>query len=105
MLDRTVLAGRVHRLKHEQQRPAILGVEYLLFLREPLGASGKQLRGLAFAQIEAAGVSRIEVFQAKALALGDAEWLNVLLDAVESLFFAHRATSLCVPKLRSAILI
>jgi hypothetical protein len=94
MLYRTVLARRVHRLKHEQQRPTVLGVEHLLLLREPLGASGAQLCGLALVQLKAARVSRVEVLQAKALTLGDAERVNVLLDAVKHLFF-HRATSLC----------
>src|SRR6516165_74400 len=32
MFDGAVLAGRIHRLEHEQQRPAILGVEDVLLL-------------------------------------------------------------------------
>src|SRR5262249_10280312 len=91
-LDRAVLAGGVHRLKHEQQRPTVLGVEHLLLLREPLGASGEELGGLALAQVEATRVSRVVVLQAKTLALRDAEWVDVLLDAFEYLF-SHRATS------------
>ena len=39
VLDRAVLAGGVHRLEDEQQRPAVLGVEHLLLLREPLAAA------------------------------------------------------------------
>ena len=38
VLDRAVLAGRVHRLKDQQQGPAILGVEHVLLFRQPLSA-------------------------------------------------------------------
>ena len=83
VLDGAVLAGRIHRLKHEQQRPAVLGVEHVLLFREPLDAAGEQLGRLALAQLETAGVSRINALQTEALALGDAEWINVFLDTVE----------------------
>ncbi len=39
VLDGAVLAGRVHGLENEQQRPAILGGEDVLFLCEPLGSA------------------------------------------------------------------
>ena len=61
MLDRAVLAGRVHRLKYEEQRPPILGVEYVLLLREPRRAFAKQLCGLAFLHLDVARVRRIEI--------------------------------------------
>ena len=61
MLDRAVLARGVHRLKHQQQRPSILGVEHILLFRKPLGALAEQFGGLAFVQGEATRVSRVEV--------------------------------------------
>ncbi len=94
VLDGAVLAGRVHRLKHEQQRPAVLGVEHVLLFREPLGAAREQLGRLALAQLEAAGISRIEVLQTEALALRDAERIDVFLDAVEDLSSCHGAAPL-----------
>ena len=61
MLDRAVLAGSVHRLKYEEQRPPILGVEYVLLLREPRCALAKQLCGLTFLHLDVARVRRVEV--------------------------------------------
>ena len=39
VLDRAVLAGRIHRLEDEQQRPAVLRVQHVLLLGEPLHAA------------------------------------------------------------------
>ena len=94
VLDRAVLAGRVHGLENEQQRPAILGVEHILLLREPLGSALQEPGRLALVQLETARVAGVEVLQSKALALGDAERMDVLLDAVQDLFSRHRAPSL-----------
>ena len=91
MLDRAVLAGGIHRLEDEQQRPAVLGVEHVLLFREPLGAARKQLGRLALAQLEAARIPGIEVLQTEALALGDTEGINVLLEAIEDLSSRHGA--------------
>ena len=52
---------------------------------------GEQLGRLALAQLETAGVSRINALQTEALALGDAEWINVFLDTVEDLSSRHGA--------------
>ena len=65
-----VLAGGVHRLEDQQQRPAILGVEPLLQLGEPLDAALEELAGL-FLHVEAQRVAGIDVFHAKAV-VGDA---------------------------------
>jgi hypothetical protein len=81
-------------LEHQQQRPAILGVEHVLLFREPLGAAREQLGRLALAQLEAAGISRIEALQTEALALPNAERIDVFLDAVEDLSSCHGATPL-----------
>ncbi len=92
VLDGAVLAGRIHRLKHQQQRPAVLGVEHVLLLGEPLGAALEQIRRVVLVEIEAAGVGGIEILQAKALALGNAERVDVVLDALEDLVSCHDAS-------------
>src|SRR6516162_9579187 len=94
VLDRAVLAGRVHRLEDEQQRPAILGVKHILLLREPLGAALEEFGRLALVQLEAAGVAGIEVLQLEVLAFGDAERVDVFLDAVEDFLSCHGTISL-----------
>jgi hypothetical protein len=93
MLDRTVLAGRVHRLKYEQHRTAILGVEHVLLFCEPLGAALKEVCRLSLIQPEVTGVARVEVLQTETVALGDAERVDVLLDAVKDFFSWHSTTS------------
>jgi hypothetical protein len=94
VFDRAVFPGRVHRLKDEQQGPAVLGVEHLLLFREPRNAALEELRCVALVQIQATGVAGIEVLQPEALALGDAERLNVVLYALEDLLSGHAAASL-----------
>src|SRR6516225_43379 len=89
VLNGAVLARRIHRLKHKQQGPAVLRVEHVLLFREPLGAASEKFGRLALAQLQAAGVFRIDAVQAKALALGDAEGINVFLDAVQDLSSRH----------------
>src|SRR5947207_6595318 len=59
VLDGAVLAGRVHRLEHEQQRPAILGIEHVLLLREPLSAALQKVGCLALIQSQTTCVARI----------------------------------------------
>ena len=93
MLNRAVLTRCIHRLKDEQQRPAILSVKYVLLFCEPLGALLKEFRRLRLAQ-QPAGVVGIIVLQLKSLAFCDSEGLNVLLDAVKDFFSRHRITSL-----------
>src|SRR5262249_54396951 len=103
VLDGAILAGRVHRLKYEQQRPAVLGVEHVLLLCEPFAAALQEVDRLAFVQLQATRVARIEILQSKALAFGDAERIDVFLDAVEDFFSCHGANSLSrSPSLSSA---
>ena len=59
-----------------------------------LGAAGEQLGRLALVQPQAAGVARVEILQTEALALGNAEWINVFLNAVEDLSHVRHGTSL-----------
>src|SRR5215471_14988527 len=89
VLNGAVLARRIHRLKHKQQGPAVLRVEHVLLFREPLGAASEKFGRLALAQLQAEGISRIDAVQAKALALGDTEGINVFLDAVQDLSSCH----------------
>ena len=89
MLDCAVFSGRVHSLEDKQQRPAILGVEYVLLLREPLSSALEELGRLAFVQLETSSVVGVEVLQFKALAFGYPERVNVLLDLVHNLFSRH----------------
>jgi hypothetical protein len=42
VFDCPVLAGRVHRLKDQQDRVGVLGVEHVLQDRQPLDALGEQ---------------------------------------------------------------
>jgi hypothetical protein len=86
VFDRAVFAGRVHRLKDEQQGPAVLGVEHVLLFRQPRNAEFAQLRGLALVQLQAAGITRIEVLEPEVLAFRDAEWVDVFLYTIEDFF-------------------
>jgi hypothetical protein len=49
VLDGAVFPGRVHRLKNQQDRPAVLSVEQLLEFDEPLDAALEPADRLAFA--------------------------------------------------------
>src|SRR5262249_29202510 len=93
VLDRSVLAGGVHRLKDEQQRPAVLRVEHLLLLSEPLGPATQEIGRLAFLHFEAKGIARVDVRQPEALALGYAKRLDKFLDVIEDLSSRHRRSS------------
>src|SRR5262249_27506855 len=90
-LNRAILARRIHRLKYQQQGPTVLRVQHVLLLSEPLRAASEQLGRLALAQLQAASVCGIDAVQAKGLALGNAEWVDVFLDAVEDFSSWHGA--------------
>ena len=67
VLNRTVFAGCVHSLEHEKQRPTIVGIEFLLDLRQPLHRPAQKHLGLASALAgEPSGVRGIVVRQAEA---------------------------------------
>ena len=73
VLDRAVLAGGVHRLEDQQDRPAVLGVQALLQLREHLGPLGERLLGLRLVLGgQLARVVGVDVLQAELLAVGEA---------------------------------
>ncbi|WP_409334810.1 hypothetical protein [Bradyrhizobium neotropicale] len=93
MLDGAVLAGSIHGLEDEQQRPAILRIQHVLFFREPLSAALKEVGGFTLVHLQAPRITGIEILQLKAPAVGDAERVGVLLDLVENLFPRHSETS------------
>jgi hypothetical protein len=45
------MIGRIHRLEDEQQGPAVLGVDHVLFFRQPLSAALEEFGSLAFVKI------------------------------------------------------
>src|SRR5258705_448083 len=91
MLDRAILAGRVQRLKYEEQRPPILGVQHVFLFREPLCASAEQICGRTLIELETARVARVKVLESKTVALGDAKRVNVFTDLAEGFFSQHDA--------------
>ena len=78
MLDDAVLAGRVHGLDDHQHRPAVLRVEPLLQLGQPLDAFAEHFLGFVLVEVEAAGIGRIDVGQAELVRLVDAVALDDL---------------------------
>jgi hypothetical protein len=99
VLDRAVLAGCVHRLENEQQRPGVLGVEHALLFREPLGPTLEEFGRLALVELQAAGIARVEILQSETLALGDPERIDVLFDAVEDIPPRHGIALPCALRL------
>jgi hypothetical protein len=49
---------------------------------------------LAFVHFQSARVAGVKVVQLKALAFGDAERVDILLDSIQDFFSRHGATSL-----------
>ena len=66
VLDRAVLAGGVHRLEDQQQRPAILGVELVLQLGQQLDAGLQELLGVILLG-HLVGVTGIDVLEREPL--------------------------------------
>src|SRR5215831_15069842 len=94
MLDRSILAGCIHRLKDEQQRPAVLRVKHFLLFSEPNGAALSQFGRFSFVHFQSAGVARIEIFKAKTLAVGNSERCYVFLNLIQDFLSRHGAISL-----------
>src|SRR5262249_45015128 len=66
VLDQAVLAGRIHALEDQQQRPAVLGVELLLHVFELFDAVVEQLLRVVLLEVETAAASRIVAGQPEA---------------------------------------
>jgi hypothetical protein len=93
VFDGAVLPCRIHGLKDEQHRPAILRVEHVLQRRQRFDASGEQLLGarLVFGPI-AERVTGIDVLEAE-VAVGDAEGFRKLARPLDELLDFHHCTS------------
>jgi len=70
VLDGAVLAGCIHGLKNDQQRPAVLGIELFLELGEQVATMLQNLPGF-FLVFHPAGVGRVVVLEPKASAFAD----------------------------------
>jgi hypothetical protein len=68
-----------------------MGVKHVLFFRQPCRTALEEVRRLALAQLQAAGIGRIKVLQPEALAFSDTKRADVLLYTVEDLFSWHAA--------------
>ena len=72
MLDRAVLAGRIHGLEDQQQGPAVLRVQPVLKLGEDLDALLQRFLGFGLVLgLEPRDVSRIDVGEPEALPVLD----------------------------------
>jgi hypothetical protein len=76
VLDDAVLAGGIHALQHDQDRPFVLGVELFLKFAETLGVFCEQCLDLILVELQPRSVSRIEVRQAETIGLVDAVALD-----------------------------
>jgi hypothetical protein len=68
MLDRAVLAGSVHRLENEQERPSFLRIKLVLHVAHQLDALGKQRVRLVL-RIDLAGSAGIDVLEPEFVSL------------------------------------
>jgi hypothetical protein len=74
VLNSSVFAGCIHRLKDQEQRPLVLGVELILQFGEARDSCYQRFLRSGFVFLsELKGVIRIDIFQAKVLAFGDAK--------------------------------
>src|SRR4051812_24030136 len=90
MLDRSILPRRIHRLEDKEKRPAILAVKHLLQLRERVHSGLERLlRGVLVVGLEAAGVSRIDVFQPELLSISDSVGLGPFVSFLDNFFDFH----------------
>src|SRR5579872_4675331 len=76
VLDRAVLAGGVHRLKDEEQAPAILRVQLALQVRELRGRALERRARVVLGMQSDVGCG-IVIRQPKSLALGDDAFLQL----------------------------
>ena len=70
VVDDAVLAGGIHPLEHDEQRPAAVGIEALLQLGEALDVVREQCLGVIL--VEAAGIGWIERCKAETVGIVDA---------------------------------
>ena len=70
MLDHAILAGGIHPLQHDQQRPAAVGIEALLQFAEALEVVREHRLGALL--VEPAGVRGIERREAETVGIVNA---------------------------------
>ncbi len=75
MLDHAILSGGVHSLENDQERPAVLCVEFLLQVAEHAFARFKYALRVLFV-LDASSVSRVPILQPKLPAFGNAKGLR-----------------------------
>jgi hypothetical protein len=80
VLDRAILAGGVHRLEDQEDRPPILRVQLGLQGREALDVPLEKGGSLLLVRVEAARVTRRMVLQPELRALRDAVPAEELLE-------------------------
>src|SRR5262249_22277651 len=78
VLDDAVLAGGIHPLQHDQQRPAVVGIEALLQAAEALDVVRQHRLGLVLAEVDSAGVRTIDRGEAETAGMIDAITLGQL---------------------------
>jgi hypothetical protein len=78
VLDGAVLAGRIHRLEDQQHRPAVLGIQLVLHLRQQLDPLLQHIPGPLPVFFQASGVTRIEILQPEFPAIVNPEGLGKL---------------------------
>src|ERR1043166_10040624 len=101
-LDRAVLAGRVHALEDQQQRPAVLRVEFALEIGEPLAVRLDDL--LALVLVEAALLRGLVRFEMKLAGSIEAKRRDVGFQSGReglALFLAHQGMLRVSPAGRS----
>jgi hypothetical protein len=90
MFDGSVLARPVHRLKNEQDGPAILCIEHVLQSGQGLHADAQGFFCARFVfRLEITGVIGIDVFQTKPLAIGDAVRVSLFASFLNNLAEFH----------------
>ena len=91
MLDRAVFSCRIHRLKHQKHRPAVLGVKFVLQLRELLDTAPQGiLQARLVSRVETPGISRINVLKVEFFPVGDAVGFRELPSGLEDFLRFHR---------------
>ncbi len=93
VLDRAVLARRVHALEDQQERPPVLGVERLLHVAQQLGASRQKLERVGL-RLDPARVARIHVLEPELVALPHVVSPGQARQLLEGLARLHRPGSL-----------
>ena len=88
VFDDAVFAGRVHSLQNDQERPAILRIEFFLHAAEKFYAVVEKFRG-AFLVVQFAGAGRIKILEAEVVAVGDAIGLGKFCGGFRKLLVVH----------------